>query len=366
MRIGRWSSAGLLLCVGASAADPGAGTLKPIAPMDVARASHSASALADGTVLVAGGMGDEGQPVAGAVRFDPTTDRFMSTGAMRVRRFSHTATVLADGRVLLTGGYDGSNRYLASAEIYEPRTGRFSATGSMATPRADHVAVLLENGRVLVMGGVTTGWDFLASAELYDPATGRFAPTGSMTVPRESHVAVLLPDGGVLVAGGHRGRRSQIVIYASAERYDPRAGTFAATGSMTIPRHKHDGVLLPDGRVLIHGGADRRDNEGTFTSTEFFDPRSGRFTAGGDMHLARYKHRGTSLVLPSGLVLIAGGAPQPEVFDPATGQFAVVGGGARMPGQFSAAARLPAGGALISGGYGDGRGATDRAWRYGP
>jgi hypothetical protein len=334
--------------------------------MDAARASHSASALPDGTVLVAGGMSGEGEPVAGAVRFDPRTDRFTPTGAMQTRRFSHSATVLLDGRVLLAGGYDGANAYLSSAEIYDPGTGRFTPTGSLGTPRADHVAVLLADGRVLVIGGVTTGWGFLASAELYDPATGRFSPTGSMAVPRESQVAVRLADGRVLVVGGHRGRQAQIVIYASAEIYSPETGRFSTTGSMTIPRHKHDGVLLPDGRVLVNGGADQRDDKGTFKSTEFYDPRTGEFSSGGDMHLARYKHRGTSLVLRSGKILIAGGAPQSELFDPATGRFAVVAGEARMPGQFSAAALLPAGEALICGGYGGGRGATNRAWRFSP
>ncbi len=356
----------VLLSLGAYTADPGAGALRAVPPMDAARAAHSASALTDGTILVAGGMGREGQPVAGAVRFDPRTDRFTPTGPMQTRRFSHSATLLQNGRVLLAGGYDGSNAYLSSAEIYDPRTGRFTPTGSLGTPRADHVAVLLIDGRVLVIGGVTTGWGFLASAELYDPATGRFAPTGSMAVPRESQVAVRLVDGTVLVVGGHRGRQAQIVIYASAEVYSPATGRFTTTGSMTIPRHKHDGVLLPDGRVLVNGGADQRDDEGTFRSTEFYDQRTGRFSAGGDMHLARYKHRGTSLVLPSGKILIAGGAPQSELFDPAAHRFAVVGGDARMPGQFSAAAVLPGGEALIAGGYGGGQGATDRAWRFSP
>ncbi|MEZ4413601.1 MAG: kelch repeat-containing protein [Gemmatimonadales bacterium] len=363
---GGWIAGLLLLTLGARSADPGVGTLRFARAMEAPRASHSASPLADGTILVAGGMGGEGQPVAGAVRFDPASNRFKVTGPMRTRRFSHSATVLPDGRVLLAGGYAESGAYLSSAEIYDPTTGRFTPTGPLGTPRADHVAVLLADGRVLLIGGVSRGWLFLASAEIFDPATGRFSPTGSMSVPRESHVAVRLSDGRVLVAGGHSGRGTQITIYASAEVFDPAAGTFAGTGEMTIPRHKHDGVLLPDGRVLINGGADQRDDEGTFKSTEFYDPDTGRFAAGGDMHLARYKHRGTSLVLPSGKILIAGGAEHSEVFDPETSRFAMVGGSPRMPGQFSAAALLPGGGALISGGYGRGQGPTNRAWRYVP
>lgn len=356
----------LLLALCPASGEPGAGTLAPLPPMDAARAVHSASALPDGSVLIAGGMSAEGSPVAGAQRFDPRTRRFEPTGVMHTRRYSHSATVLLDGRVLLAGGFDATGTRLAGAELYDPAAGTFTLTGPLLAPRADQVAVLLANGSVLVMGGTGPGYTFLASAELYDPGTGRFTATGAMSVARESHVGVRLRDGRVLVAGGHRGRHAQLVLYASAEVYDPGTGTFAATGPMTIPRHKHDGVLLPDGRVLINGGADQRDNEGTLRSTEIYDPATGRFTAGPEMHLARYKHRGTSLLLPSGQVLIAGGAPQAEVFDPAARRFSVVAGDARMPGQFSAAAPLPGGGALVTGGYGQGRGSTDHAWHYTP
>jgi hypothetical protein len=121
---------------------------------------------------------------------------------------------------------------------------------------------LLANGKVLVAGG-TGYWGWYASAELYDPALGTFTDAGNMLNSREGHTATLLPSGKVLIAGG-----SELIdsfpqpdgvvyptVYAKAELFDPVAGTFTATGSMTMARYVHKATLLPNGKVLITGGA---------------------------------------------------------------------------------------------------------------
>jgi hypothetical protein len=332
--------------------------------MRLPRMAHTATALPDGRVLVAGGFTDPRHATAGAELFDPRTSRFAALPRMVMLRHSHTASVLPDGKVLLIGGYVAGNSVTASAELYDPATQRFTPTGRLGAARAGHVAVPLTNGKVLIAGGVGPNWSFLRSAELYDPATGRFTPTGDMAVARESHIGVRLPDGGVLIAGGHRDRRAAITIYASAERYDVTTGRFRAAGDMTVRRHKHDGVLLADGRVLITGGSDERDDKGMYDSTELFDPRTGAFTAGPRLTTRRYKHAGSSVLLPSGEVLIAGGAPRAERYDPARGVFAAVSGSGTLSGQFSAVAALGTGGVLITGGYGLDRGPQSSAWQY--
>lgn len=345
---------------------PPRGTLVLTADMQARRAAHTATALPDGRVLVVGGFSEEEESPNGAEMYDPHRRKFFPMAPMVTPRHSHTATWLPDGKVLIAGGYGKGAVMLASAELYDPATNTFVQTGPLASPRASHVAVLLRNGKVLIAGGEGPGWTILSSAELYDPATGRFSPTGSMTAARGGHVAVGLQEGRVLVVGGHNGRRGNLTILASAEIFDPATGVFSRTGDMSVRRHKHDGVLLNDGQVLITGGSDEHDDHGVYNSTELFHPKTGRFVAGPVMKVGRYKHTGSSILLPSGLVLIAGGAPQAETYDAVKQKFALVSGEPRMAGQFSAVALLRGGGALITGGYGNGTGPRSSAWLYCP
>ena len=112
-----------------------------------------------------------------------------------------SATLLADGQVLVAGGWNGSDispTVFASAELYDPATGNWSFTGSMTVARAGQNAVLLLNGEVLVGGG---DGKTPSTAELYNPATGAWTATGSMTRARNAKL-VLLPNGEVLAADG--------------------------------------------------------------------------------------------------------------------------------------------------------------------
>lgn len=129
-----------------------------------------------------------------------TSGTWAATGTLNFPRLGHTATLLANGQVLVAGGEDSQSNHIASAELYNPATGVWTVTGSLATPRIDHTATLLANGEILVAGGV--GTTYTATAEIYNPSTGRWTATGSMTTPRAFAAATLLTNGQVLMAGG--------------------------------------------------------------------------------------------------------------------------------------------------------------------
>ena len=82
---------------------------------------------------------------------------------------------------------------------------------------------------------------FLLAPSALAQSSGRFIPTGSMTTPRFFHTATLLADGRVLIAGGQRIDPGifEFTTVPSAEIYDPRTGTFTATGKMTTARWAH-------------------------------------------------------------------------------------------------------------------------------
>jgi hypothetical protein len=216
-------------------------------------------------VLVTGGFaGDD--VIADAELYDPVTATWSGTAPMNAPRLGHSATVLASGRVLVAGGEMAQGVLLPiypgipagvyargpAAEVYDPLLGVWLPTGTMTARRTSHTATLLADGRVLVAGGYDWRADTqVASAEMYDPRSGGWTPTGGMSSARAGHTAIPTQDGVVLVAGGYRDGAGAL---RSTERYDPRIGAWRMGPSMSTAHAFHIAALLLDRRVLVAGG----------------------------------------------------------------------------------------------------------------
>lgn len=314
----------------------------PTDNLNQGRYRHTATLLADGRVLVAGGTGASGA-LSSAELYDAATHTWSLTGNLGTGRYFHRATLLPTGRVLVTGGIVGGQ----SAELFDPATGTWASTGSMSRARDSQSVTLLSNGLVLVAGGRGSGGTALSAAELYDPASGTWSPTGSLVQARYSASTTLLPDGRVLVAGGN----GSSGLLSSAELYDPATGTWSQTGSMSQAHSLHTATLLPDGRVLVAGG-----NVGGTTAiavAELFDPATGIWIPTGSLNQARYFF--TATLLANGKVLAAAGVGRPlflpsaELYDPAAGTWSPTAS-LNQPRNQQTATTLPDGSVLAVGG----------------
>jgi hypothetical protein len=239
-----------------------------------------------------------------------------AAGLASSQHCNHTATLLTGGKVLLAGGICGTSRTTGIVEIYDPIENTWTTAASMSTARYSRTATLLANGKVLVAGGeyadpVTPGTP-LASAEIYDPLADTWTSIASMSTSRAAPIAALLPNGKVLVAGGAASTGN----LASAELYDPAAGTWSAAAGMATPRYSATATLLQNGIVLVVGG------ETIGLNAELYDPAANTWAATGSMSTVRVYH--TTTLLANGKVLVTGGEATPalflastEIYDPA-------------------------------------------------
>ncbi|TMA32113.1 MAG: hypothetical protein E6J88_02865, partial [Deltaproteobacteria bacterium] len=153
-----------------------AGTYRTAVDLAQARIGATVTRLTDDRILIAGGSATfGGNPTNSAVICNSTGENCTSTPNMNDNRMNHTATLLASGKVLLAGGYKTitpSITVSGTADLYDPSANTITAVtgGGLKTARAAHVAVLLNDGLVLLAGGSANGTSPLAAGtiELYD------------------------------------------------------------------------------------------------------------------------------------------------------------------------------------------------------
>jgi hypothetical protein len=341
--------------------EAGSGTITEVGDFGTDRFRSTATVLENGLVLVAGGRGSSGTGTATAGLYDPATATFTTLPhSMTVGRWIHTATLLGNGKVLLVGGAFGDDA-LNSAETFDPGTSSFvPTTQAMHEARLGHTATLLPDGTVLIAGGRLYEGGGTNSAEIYDPSTGKFTLVGTMTTARSNHGAILLPNGKVLLVGGLGWTVGSSL--ATSELFDPETREFSPSGVMGHVFSDAVTTLLPDGRVLMSCGLTYPD---VLSEPEIYDPASGTFTKTSAPIEARHWHRAG--LLPTGKVLLAGGtSPRPpeeggeipppgptdstEIYDPVANTF-TAGPDMSDPRSGPTLVMLPNGQAMI---FGDG------------
>ncbi|MEP7341222.1 MAG: kelch repeat-containing protein [Acidobacteriota bacterium] len=322
-------------CTGTNTAeiyDPATGQWSATGSMSEVRSNHIAIRLPNGKVMVAGGNAVGNKEPSNTVEvYDPVNGTWSQNGLTAATRNSMQAVLQADGKVIIAGGISWPTRpdipgpiFTTAGETYDPVLA-YGSPNPMNTGHAHHTLTLLPNGKTLLAGGIDPNQlDPVRrsySAELYD-TTSRWQLTGRMLISRLNHTAILLPSGKVLVAGGRN--IDNLGFLPDAELYDPATKEWSPTGAMDTPRAYHTMTLLPNGKVLVVGGASAR---GMLKSAEVYDPATGAWSPAGNLSLARQDHR--AALLADGRVMISGGngtelLTSVEIFDSSTPTTATV------------------------------------------
>ena len=230
----------------------------------------SLEAEADG-VTVAGNVA-RAQAEQGATALMLPLDASCPLGDPLAAGFEGAAVAaLSDGALLIAGGQLDSGESTASAALLPAGEQLARAVeGGMLLRRAGASATAIEGG-ALIAGGAADALDSAQDTfELFELASQRFAPPRKLAGDgRRDHGAALLPDGRVLLAGGAR-KQGDGAPLDSAELLDPATGNAQLTAGPLLHARTHPSVLvLDDGKVLVALG--RAADGSAVTAVERFD-----------------------------------------------------------------------------------------------
>lgn len=224
-----------------------------------------------GDALAIGGFSNSVRATNLVERFSLRNETWRATGWLAVERAGHSATALLDGRVLVAGGAVSPTD--ASVEVYDPVAETWRAVASMTSGRTNHAAVLLPSGRVLMLCGRTN------TSELYDPVANRWRNVTAPPVAADrqwvGRGAVVLADGRVLLSGGRRSADAAAPVLADVHIYNPATDAWVAAAPLQRPRLRHSATLLPDHRVLVTG----------VSQPEVYDPATDRWEDAGQQEV---------------------------------------------------------------------------------
>jgi chitodextrinase len=336
-----------------------------------------ATLLNNGMVL----MWDDHTTDGGAYLYNPQSGAFLSIPYSSVNLFCAGTVAEPDGTTLVVGGHTATYFGVPDTTEFSPAQGTWRPRAAMAFPRWYPTATVLPDGRILT----TSGADYCPTCdqengsragmvlipEVFDPVTNVWTKlaNASLYVPMYPHMFVL-PDGRVFAASSQEEPMKSVVLDINSQSWtvvdnrtldggsaamylpgkimksgtarnpDFASGPSSATtyvidmnlpnptwrdvATMAFPRTQHNTTILPDGTLLVTGGS--RDSNvfndaPAVMEAEMWSPVTEAWTTLAPMQVAR-KYHSTSLLLPDGRVLVAGGGrfgtdhPDAQIYSP--------------------------------------------------
>jgi hypothetical protein len=142
--------------------------------MDWGWQNGTMTTFSDGRVLAAGGVDQDGQPLAKAAIYNYNTNAWTQVPPMQQARNGHAAFLLSRSRVLVAGGGDSTGKTLDTSEVFDPVTNIWTPGPRLANPRSGYRVVALEHGQALAIGGSNGNGEIeagtLATCDLFIPS----------------------------------------------------------------------------------------------------------------------------------------------------------------------------------------------------
>jgi hypothetical protein len=270
--------------------NPATGTYTPTANMSTPRVMHAACKLADGRVMVAGGTASLVDVITAATGslqsveiYSPANGTWSSGAAIGGRRLAPALALLPNNQIMISGGVQIgilfgipiSAASTTAVQRWNPTTDTWTSGPNMNTARAGHHfnQVVLANGNVLVTGGIdvpsllnAANGVPIASAELYN---GSSWTASTMPYATAMHTATALSNGKVAVCGGAQGTFAAPIAVDGAALFDPLTNGWTSLPALTTPRSGHVAALLPDGLLVLFGGADANGSLASIETLRF-------------------------------------------------------------------------------------------------
>lgn len=309
--------------------------------------------LGDGSLLVAGGIFDNGNDKGSVV----LNSQGSGVGALQAKlandRYYSTMITLADGRQLIMGGsypYLGGfsdpqgsidKGYMTgmtpevfsggqwsslfgakSRDAFGPDNSRWWYPRAWVAPNGQVFGITADKMWFLNASGTgsVTAWNFKP------PQRSASSATDAPNVGPVS-TAVMYDTGKILQVGGNSYTNGDGFLSSSlATTIDVNGNTpvVADTAPMSVGRAWAQATVLPTGQVAVTGGSQYNDQAGanTVLQSEIWDPGTGKWSVGASGAVYRGYHS-TAILMQNGALLIAGGgAPGPvnnqnaEIFYP--------------------------------------------------
>jgi hypothetical protein len=210
-------------------------------------------------------------------------------------RSEHAAVLLADGRVLVVGGV-GAAQALFSGEIFDPEAETWTPVPKMQSGGRPSAIALPDGTSAVVTTSIGTNHPGSTVWQRYQPTTNSWSGLETIRTGTVGQCIALL-DGGLLMTGGTSEGR---IVRSMRYRFD--LGTWSAGAAPAENRGFGAMARLADGRVLLAGGV---TSDGIVGVVELFDVATDAWIAEPSLEPAR--HSATATTLGDGTILVGGG-----------------------------------------------------------